>query len=175
MDFGNALLLILLAAAPLALGIGLWTLRWRARQAGRMVRLGGGEVVSTGNARVRLLWLMALSLAVVLLALAAARPLIGGRETEVQQSGVAVAVALDVSLSMGAVDADPNRLAVAQAETGRLFERLQGDRVGLVIFGGDAFVRFPLTRDTRSAREIVDALRPGEGFVPAGTDISARD
>ena len=62
---------------------------------------------------------------------------------------------------------------IAEGKIGRLLERLQGDRVGLVIFGGGAFVRFPLTRDVRAAREIVDALRPGEGFVPAGTDISA--
>lgn len=173
MDFGAVVLLILLAAAPLALAIGFWTLRWRARQAGRMVRLGGGDVVNAGDARSRLIWLTALSLAVVLLALAAARPQIGAREIEVRQTGVAVAVALDVSLSMGAQDVDPSRLTVAQAEIGRLLERLQGDRVGLVIFGGDAFVRFPLTRDVRAAREIVDALRPGEGFVPAGTNISA--
>ena len=173
MDFGAVVLLILLTAAPLTLAIGLWTLRWRARQAGRMVRLGGGDVVSAGDARSRLIWLTALSLAVVLLALAAARPQIGARETEVRQTGVAVAVALDVSLSMGAQDVEPSRLTVAQGEIGRLFERLQGDRVGLVIFGGGAFVRFPLTRDVRAAREIVDALRPGEGFVPAGTNISA--
>ena len=173
MDFGDVVLLILLAAAPLALAIGLWTLRWRERQAERMVRLGGGDVVSAGDSRSRLIWLTALSLAVVLLALAAARPQIGARETEVRQTGIAVAVALDVSLSMGAQDVDLSRLTIAQAEIGHLFERLQGDRVGLVIFGGDAFVRFPLTRDVRAAREIVDALQPGEGFVPAGTEISA--
>ena len=173
MNFGAPILLILLAATPLALAIGLWTLRWRARQAGRMIRLGGGEVLSTSDARSRLLWLTAIGLALAFLALAAARPQIGARETEVRQTGIAVAVALDVSLSMGAQDVDPSRLAVAQAEIGRLFERLRGDRVGLVIFGGDAFVRFPLTRDVRAAREIVDALRPGEVFVPTGTNISA--
>ncbi len=173
MNFGDGALLILLVAMPLAMGMGLWTLRWRARQAERMVRLGGGDVVRSSDARSRLLWLMTLSLALLLLALASARPQIGARETEVQQTGVAVAVALDVSLSMGARDVDPSRLSSAQSEIGHLLSRLPGDRVGLVLFAGNAFVRFPLTRDMHTARKIINALRPGEGFVTAGTDIRA--
>lgn len=173
MDFGSPALLIFLVAAALALATGLWTLRWRARQVERMLREGGGDLAPPSQVRGRLLALGVVVLALLLLALAAARPQVGSRDTEVRQTGIAVAIVFDVSLSMAAQDVPPSRFALAQQEVDGLLDRLQGNRVGLVLFAGDAFVRFPLTRDIDVAREIIAALEPGESFVGRGTNIDA--
>ncbi len=171
--FGASLLLIFIAAVPCAVAVGIWTLRWRRRQSALLLRDGGGRVLSGVDVPRQLIRLVLVASALAFFAFAAARPQIGDHETDVQQSGIAVVLALDVSLSMGAQDQPPNRLTAAQQEISGLLDRLQRNRIGLVLFGGDAFVRFPLTRDLGAAREIVNALEPGEGFVSAGTDISA--
>ena len=91
----------------------------------------------------------------------------------VRQEGVAIVVTLDLSLSMAASDVIPDRLTVAKQEVGELLDRVRGDRVGLVIFSGDAFIRFPLTRDVVVAGDIVAALDPGEPLVRSGSDVAA--
>jgi Ca-activated chloride channel family protein len=172
-QLGAPILLFFMASALCAIAIGIWTLRWRRHRTSLLIRQGGGQILIGQDVPRQLARLLLVSAALALLGFAAARPQIGHHETDVQQRGIAVVLALDVSLSMGAQDQPPNRLAAAKTEIGGLLDRLQGNRVGLVLFGGDAFVRFPLTRDLNAAREIVDALEPGEGFVSAGTDVSA--
>ena len=110
---------------------------------------------------------------VLLLAIAIARPQIGERTRDLTQRGVALVVALDVSLSMAAEDAIPNRMQATQSELGGLLERMSGDRVGLVIFAGNARVRSPLTRDLETARALIDAVLPGERLLPPGTAVAA--
>ena len=172
MQWDRPELLLLLLVLPLALALGLWTLRWRARQIARFRADGGGELLVRRRPRRDAAQLALIGVVLALLAVAAAGPQWGNRDTEIRQQGVAVVVALDVSQSMAAEDQAPNRLAVAQRELDRLLERLQGDRVGLVIFGGDAFLRFPLTRDTVAARRIISALRPGEALVQPGSNLA---
>ena len=82
-------------------------------------------------------------------------------------------VALDVSLSMAAQDTTPNRMLATQTELAALLDRMSGDRVGLVIYAGEALVRFPLTRDLKTARAIIDTMRPGERALRPGTDVAA--
>ena len=173
MQWDRPELLLLLLVLPPALALGIWTLRWRARQIARFRADGGGAVLVRRRPRRDAAQLVLIGVVLVLLAVAAAGPQWGSRDTEIRQQGVAVVVALDVSQSMAAQDQAPNRLAVAQRELDRLLERLQGDRVGLVIFSGDAFLRFPLTRDTVAARRIISALRPGEALVQPGSNLAA--
>jgi Ca-activated chloride channel family protein len=82
-------------------------------------------------------------------------------------------LALDVSASMLVSDVRPNRLQRAKREIAGVFDRLAGDRVGLVVFAGDAFVQCPLTLDASAARLLLDAVdarsagRPGTAVAEA--------
>ncbi|HSM61710.1 MAG TPA: VWA domain-containing protein [Longimicrobiales bacterium] len=86
-----------------------------------------------------------------LLVLALARPQFGSRVETVRSEGRDVMVVLDVSVSMLAEDVPPTRLDRAKLEIGRLIRGLDGDRVGLVAFAGNAFVQSPLTTDYAAA------------------------
>lgn len=93
-----------------------------------------------------------------LLALALARPLFGTRVETVKTQGRDILVALDVSKSMLAEDLAPNRLERAKLEIGRLVRGLDGDRIGLVAFAGDAFVQSPLTADYGAALMFLNSM-----------------
>lgn len=108
--------------------------------------------------------------AVMLLVTALARPQFGDRVETVRREGQDVVVALDLSASMEAEDAVPNRLAAAKLAVGRLIQRLDGDRIGLVAFAGEAFVQSPLTLDYAAAALFLNAMEPGLVPVP-GTDL----
>lgn len=89
--------------------------------------------------------------AIVMLILATARPQIGSRIEEVKQIGIDVYILLDVSMSMKAEDIRPNRLEKAKNEITSLIRRLEGDRIGLIVFAGQAYIQFPLTTDYSAA------------------------
>lgn len=97
-------------------------------------------------------------LGLALLALALGRPQCGTRTELARRSGVDLVVALDVSRSMQARDVRPDRLARATLEVGELLDGLAGDRVGIVVFAGEAFVQCPLTTDYAAARLFLRAV-----------------
>ena len=66
---------------------------------------------------------------------------------QVETKGTNIMVAFDVSASMMATDISPNRLTRAKIEISKLIDRLQGDRLGLIVFAGDGFLQTPLTHD----------------------------
>ena len=98
--------------------------------------------------------------AVAFLVLALARPQFGTRVETVRSEGQDVIVALDVSRSMLAEDVAPNRLERARLEIMRILQRLDGDRIGLVAFAGNAFVQSPLTVDYGAAALFLNAMDP---------------
>ena len=107
-----------------------------------------------------------------LLILAAANPQIGTKMEEVKQTGIDVMICLDVSLSMQAEDIKPNRLDKAKYQISTLIKKLHGDRIGLIIFAGDAYVQFPLTTDYSAANLFLNAV--DENSVPQqGTAIAS--
>ncbi|MHB1686860.1 MAG: VWA domain-containing protein [Ignavibacteriaceae bacterium] len=111
-------------------------------------------------------------LAIVLLIIAAADPQIGTKVENVKESGIDVYIMLDVSLSMQAQDIKPSRLEKAKFEIENLMQKLHGDRIGLIIFAGQAYVQFPLTSDYSAAKLFLDAV--DENSVPQpGTAIAA--
>ncbi len=113
-----------------------------------------------------------LVLAVLLAVLALVGPRYGTQLREVNREGIDLMIALDVSLSMQAEDVAPSRLARAKNEIRKLLDNLQGDRVGLVLFAGDAFVQAPLTTDYGALRLFLDVADPSQ--IPTqGTDFSA--
>ncbi len=97
-------------------------------------------------------------LAFVLLVIALANPQVGTRMEEVKQEGVDLFIALDVSKSMLAEDIKPNRLEKAKYEIGNLIERLAGDKIGMIVFSGEAYTQFPLTIDYSAANLLLDVI-----------------
>lgn len=167
-------------------GLALWTLilvpilgvlYWYAGRRGRALldRFGEHDLVRRLRASVNVTavrWKAAMVLAAVaLLALALARPQFGTRVETLRQQGQDVMVALDVSRSMYAEDVAPNRLERAKIEIGRIIQRLDGDRIGLVAFAGDAFVQSPLTADYGAAMMFLAAMDPTL-MSTQGTDLA---
>jgi Ca-activated chloride channel family protein len=110
--------------------------------------------------------------AFALLALALAGPRVGSREVTVKRRGIDIMIAIDVSNSMLARDLAPSRLAKAKREVATFLEKLDGDRVGLVAFAGDAYLQCPLTVDYGAARMFLDVLDPGS-VTRQGTNLGA--
>lgn len=114
-----------------------------------------------------------ISISIVLLIFALANPQIGSKIEEVKQVGIDVYICLDVSLSMTAEDIKPSRLNKAKHEISRLIQRLKGDRIGLIVFSGDAYIQFPLTTDYSAANLFLNAVsintvpQPGTAIASA--------
>ena len=173
MRFAHPEFLWLIWAVPL-LALGLAIARRRANERLRAFvsdRLGG-EMAGTVD-HGRRFWKAGLRLAALtLLIVAAARPQWGASEVEVEQEGIDLVVALDISRSMLAEDVEPSRLGRAKAEISALIESLDGDRVGLVFFAGGAFPQCPLTVDYSAARLFLSQADPTM-IGSQGTDLAA--
>jgi Ca-activated chloride channel homolog len=111
-------------------------------------------------------------LAITLLILAIANPQIGTKIEDVKQIGIDVYILLDVSRSMAAEDIKPSRLEKAKYEISNLIQKLQGDRIGLIVFSGDAYIQFPLTTDYSAANLFLNAVDFNSVPQP-GTNIGA--
>lgn len=90
--------------------------------------------------------------ATALLIIALAGPQFGSRLVDVQQKGMEIVFTLDVSNSMMAEDILPSRLERAKQELSKLMDRLDNDRVGLIVFAGEAYTQIPITSDIQSAK-----------------------
>jgi Ca-activated chloride channel homolog len=113
-----------------------------------------------------------LGTALLLLFVAASGPQCGERTEIVKRTGADVVVALDASTSMLARDVKPSRLERARLEIGALFDRVRGDRVGLVVFAGEAFVQCPLTIDYNAAKLFLRSVDAG-AMPQQGTAIGS--
>jgi Ca-activated chloride channel homolog len=96
--------------------------------------------------------------AFIFLVLGLANPQVGTKMEDVKQEGIDLFIALDVSKSMLAEDVKPNRLEKAKYEIRNLIDRLSGDRIGLVVFSGEAYTQFPLTIDYGAANMLLDIV-----------------
>ena len=113
-----------------------------------------------------------IGVALVLAIFSLAGPSWGFAWEKVERKGVDLVVALDLSRSMLAEDVPPDRLAAAKREIRDLLDLLEGDRVGLVVFAGSAFVQCPLTLDYNAFEVFLDQMDPA--WVPVGgTDLGA--
>ena len=93
-------------------------------------------------------------------AIGLARPQIGAKLSEHKSKGAEIMVCLDVSNSMLAEDYSPNRLERAKLAISRLSDKLQDDRIGLIIFAGTPFVQLPITTDYISAKMFLSSINP---------------
>lgn len=96
----------------------------------------------------------------------------GSKLTEVKREGADIIVCIDVSNSMLAQDLQPNRLTRAKYALEKMIDGLEGDRLGLVIFAGEAYVQLPITTDYSAAKLFLESINTG--MVPVqGTNLSA--
>jgi len=115
---------------------------------------------------------VALYTGLAFLILGLAGPKIGTEVREVKRKGVDLMVALDLSDSMNAEDVSPSRLDKAKYEVQRLLRQLKGDRIGLIIFTGEAFLQSPMTLDYSALRMFLDIAHTDQ-MPSSSTDFSA--
>lgn len=106
------------------------------------------------------------------LVFAIAKPQFGSKLTDIKRQGVEIIIALDVSNSMLAEDIQPNRLANAKRAISRLIDQLENDKIGLIVFAGDAYIQLPITTDFGAAKLFLSSVNTD--IVPRqGTSIAA--
>jgi Ca-activated chloride channel family protein len=99
-----------------------------------------------------------LMLAVLFLIIGLANPQIGSKLEEVKREGIDIMIALDVSNSMLAEDLVPNRLEKAKNAISQMVDKLHGDRIGIIVFAGSAYVQLPITTDYAAAKLFLSSI-----------------
>lgn len=171
--FGNIEFLWGLLIIPLLAIIFTWS-RIARRKA--LKRFGQQEILiqlmpfsSKGRPVFKFIVLM-LALAFIITGMA--RPQFGSKLKKVKREGIELIIALDVSNSMMAEDIQPDRLERAKRAISRLVDRLTDDKIGLIVFAGDAYTQLPITSDYNSAKLFLNSV--STQIVPKqGTAIGA--
>lgn len=101
-----------------------------------------------------------LMLAFISLIIAMANPQIGSRIEKAKRQGIDIIIALDVSNSMLAQDIKPSRLNAAKQAVSNLIDKLEGDRIGMVVFAGHAYTQLPITTDYAAAKMFLNTIYP---------------
>lgn len=134
------------------------------RKQRQLTEFGDPELVAQlmpDSSKTRPLWKFCiLMVALTLLIIAAARPQYGQQEKNVKRQGIEVMVALDISNSMLAEDVAPNRLDRAKQMLSKVIDNMMEDKVGLVVFAGEAFTQLPITCDYVSAKMFLNTITP---------------
>lgn len=173
MEFARPFLLYALFILPFVAAALLYGARQRRRELARFTGEQFAETLAPGRSWRRGLLkgiLVTAALACGIMALAG--PRFGSQLVKVEREGSDIVIALDTSLSMLAEDMKPNRLERAKREIIDLIRGLRGDRVGIVVFAGDAFPVCPLTVDYDAALMFASAIDVDMVSEP-GTAIGA--
>ncbi len=172
MSFRSPLVLLLAAVlVPAALVAFGYAARKRVEALRLFLGARAGTMASGPVARQRAVRAGLLAAALGLVVVALAGPRIGTALRESRQESLDLLIALDVSASMRAQDVAPSRLERAKLEIERVVDARRGDRVGLVVFAGEAFLQCPLTTDRGALRLFLDAADP-EQVAVQGTDFA---
>ena len=115
-------------------------------------------------------WITFMALCFMVLLLA--RPQFGTKMETVTRQGIETVIALDISNSMLAEDVAPNRLEKSKNVISKLVESFADDKVGLIVFAGDAFIQLPITNDFISAKIFLESIDPGL-IARQGTNLKA--
>lgn len=169
--FAHIEFLWLLLAIPVLVALHIWITRRKRQQ---LQLFGDPELMvelMPNASRIRPHVKFALMLtALSLLIIGIARPQYGTKEQTVKRQGIEVMIALDISNSMLAEDVAPNRLERAKQMLSKLVDQMVDDKLGLVVFAGDAFTQIPITCDYVSAKMYLQSITPD--IIPAqGTAI----
>ncbi len=172
-QFGQEYMLWVLLTIPLFLGLYLYSVARRKKQ---LNQFGDSELVeylmpdasiSAYRWKIALL-IIGWSFVVV----GAAGPRIGSKLKEVEQKGREIIIALDVSNSMLAEDIKPSRIERAKQLISRMVDEMNNDKIGLIVFAGDAYTQIPITDDYPSVKMFLSTAGP-DMVSKQGTAIGA--
>ena len=167
-SFANPAVLVLLLLIP-ALGVWYYYRRRQRYATLRMPTLRGIEGIQSIRGRLRALLPILRVLAIGALIIALARPQQILEEEEVKAEGIDIAMVMDLSSSMLAEDFEPNRLEVSKRVASDFVDKREFDRIGLVVFSGEAFTQCPLTIDHDVVKTFLSQLECG--LLEDGTAI----
>lgn len=157
--FGNSEFLYGLIIIPVLIIIFMIGMYWKKRS---LKRFGDMEVISQLMpfvSKVRpVIKFIFLILALTSVVVAIADPQFGSKLEKVKREGVEIIIALDVSNSMRAEDIEPNRLERAKMAISKMVDRLNNDKIGLIVFAGDAYVQVPLTTDYSAVKMYLESI-----------------
>ena len=170
--FEAPLYLYLLLLIPLLAGLRFLTYR---NQKKRLRKFGDPQLlkalmpdVSRWRPGIKF-WLLEVALALLILMLA--RPQMGTKISHEKRTGIETIIAVDISNSMRAEDVTPSRLDRAKMMVENLVDHFTDDKIGLIVFAGDAFVQLPITSDYVSAKMFLSSIDPSM-MATQGTDLA---
>jgi Ca-activated chloride channel family protein len=171
--FANIEYLYLLAIIPVLWLFFIAMLQWRKKA---LDKFGQHDLVQTlipGYAKNRMRSKAILySFVLILVILGLANPQIGSKMQEVKREGVDIMIALDLSNSMNAEDLSPSRIERSKMAIQQFIDKLHSDRIGIVIFGGQAYTQLPITTDYAAAKLFLSTINTS--IIPTqGTAIGA--
>lgn len=157
--FANSEYFYLLWLVPALIALYWYTMQKQNKILERFANTKLHNVLFPLRSKVKLSLKFGLTLfAIILIIISLANPQIGTKIEDVKQIGIEVYILLDVSRSMGAEDIKPSRLEKAKFEIAKLIQKLEGDKIGLVVFAGQAYIQFPLTSDYSAANLFLNAV-----------------
>ena len=171
--FANAYILWALVLVPLLIIVFLIVRDWKKRA---LASLGDKAVISRIMPQVSfsrpVLKFIFFIVAYTVLIIGIADPQVGGHTDEVKKRGADIMILLDVSNSMLSKDFAPDRLDNAKQALAQLIDNLHEDRIGIVVFAGEAYVQMPITTDYSAAKIFLNTINTN--MVPVqGTAIGA--
>ncbi len=165
MQFFNDSAFILLLAIPVA-ALLFWFRSWtKSRRLGKFADLSIiPKLAPFGSSEREILKIVLILISLFLIVIALARPQWGEEKRKVERRGIDIVFLLDTSLSMLTQDIKPSRFDKSKLEIKNFVKKLKGDRIGLVVFSGAAFLQSPLTVDYGAFLLFLDAIKVG--YVP---------
>ncbi|HEY0029646.1 MAG TPA: VWA domain-containing protein [Bacteroidia bacterium] len=159
MQLENKYYLYALGIIPLLVIVYWLVSRWRKKA---LASFGDIAVISQlfpDVSSTKRIWKFILYLfAFALLIVGIVNPQVGTKLEEVKRKGADLMLCLDVSNSMRAEDIQPNRLEKSKQAISQLIEKLEGDRIGIIVFGGEAYVQLPITTDYSAAKLFLESI-----------------
>lgn len=158
-QFENPYYLWLLCVIPILIAIAWLLSSWRKKTLSKYGEPAVVQQLFPEVSKTKRVWKQVLFiLAILLMIIGVVNPQIGTKLQKSENKGADLMICLDVSNSMLAEDLEPNRLDKAKLAIARLIDELQGDRIGLIVFAGEAYVQLPITTDYAAAKMFLESV-----------------
>lgn len=170
--FEHQIFFYALAIIPICIGIYIWYVRQSKKNLKKLgeLHLIKQLIPEVSNTKKNIKFILFI-LGFVFLILGLCNLQTGSKLQNVKREGADIMVCLDVSNSMMAQDLSPNRLERAKMAIENMIDKLEGDRLGIIVFAGEAYVQLPITTDYNSAKLFLDGIN--NKIVPVqGTNIA---
>ena len=161
MHFYSPTYLYLLAVIPVMVLMMAWA-EWRRRR--NIKKLGDKQLINAlmtdASAKRRWIKFLLMQMAIALVIIMVARPQMGVKVSHEKRNGIEALICLDISNSMLATDVAPSRLQKSKMLIENLVDHFTKDKIGLIVFAGDAYVQLPITSDYVSAKMFLQNIEP---------------